>query len=204
MLMSPQTTRRVGSLRRPPRRSAASHGELVAVVVGVRARARWARRPTRPARRRRSPPPRGPPGAGNPGAPGSPATTSSSPTRERIATPFHCGLAVRRELVAAAAELVAEQLGEGLVGELGLLQADDVGLALVQPRQQPRHALLDRVDVPGRDPHGSKLHVLAQRLELGVAELDLQRRQVLASGARARACPGSAAWRASAAGATRA
>ncbi len=26
---------------------------------------------------------------GKPGPPGSPATTSSSPTRERIATPFH-------------------------------------------------------------------------------------------------------------------
>ena len=28
-------------------------------------------------------------GCGNPGAPARPATTSSSPTRERIATPFH-------------------------------------------------------------------------------------------------------------------
>ena len=30
-------------------------------------------------------------GWGKPGAPGSPATTSSSPARERIATPFHAG-----------------------------------------------------------------------------------------------------------------
>ena len=58
-----------------------------------------------------------------------------------------------RDLVAALGELLAEQLGEGVVGELGLLQADDVRLPLVQPRQQPRQALLDRVDVPGRDPH---------------------------------------------------
>ena len=30
-------------------------------------------------------------GWGKPGAPASPTTTSSSPTRERIATPFHVG-----------------------------------------------------------------------------------------------------------------
>ena len=65
-------------------------------------------------------------------------------------------LAVRRDLVAALGELVAEQLGERVVGELGLLQADHVRPPLVQPGQQPRHALLDRVDVPGRDSH--RLH----------------------------------------------
>ena len=67
-------------------------------------------------------------------------------------------LAVNGDGVAAVGELVAEQLGERVVGELGLLQADHVRPPLVQPRQQPRHALLDRVDVPGRDshrPHGS-------------------------------------------------
>ena len=63
-------------------------------------------------------------------------------------------LAVSRDGVAAAGELVAEQLGERVVGELGLLQADHVRLPLVQPGQQPRHPLLDRVDVPRRDPHG--------------------------------------------------
>src|SRR5262249_1183637 len=36
---------------------------------------------------------------------------------------------------------------------LGLLQADDVGPPLIQPGQQPRHPLLDRVHVPGRYPH---------------------------------------------------
>jgi hypothetical protein len=61
---------------------------------------------------------------------------------------------VQRDLVAALGELGAEQLRELVVGELGLLQAHDVRAALVQPRQQPRQALLDRVDVPGRDPHG--------------------------------------------------
>src|SRR5205823_7031333 len=30
-------------------------------------------------------------GSGKPGAPGTPIATSSTPTRERIATPFHCG-----------------------------------------------------------------------------------------------------------------
>ena len=54
-----------------------------------------------------------------------------------------------RDRVAAIRERVAEQLGEGVVRELRLLQADDVRLAFVQPRQQPREPLLDRVDVPG-------------------------------------------------------
>ena len=62
-------------------------------------------------------------------------------------------LAVGGGDVAAVGELVAEQLGERVVGELGLLQADHVGLALVEPGQQPRQPLLERVDVPGRDPH---------------------------------------------------
>jgi hypothetical protein len=60
--------------------------------------------------------------------------------------------------IPAVSELVAEQVEERIVSELGLLQADHVRPPLVQPRQQPRHALLDRVDVPGRDshrPHGT-------------------------------------------------
>jgi hypothetical protein len=52
-----------------------------------------------------------------------------------------------------ALELAAEQIDERLVCKLGLLQADDVRPALVQPRQQARYALLDRVHVPGRDSH---------------------------------------------------
>ena len=71
-----------------------------------------------------------------------PATTSSSPTRERIATPFHAASPCGGDLVAALGELVAEQLAEGVVGELGLLQADDVGPPLVEPRQQARHRCL--------------------------------------------------------------
>jgi len=53
----------------------------------------------------------------------------------------------------ALRELVPEQVGERLVGALGLLQADHVGPALAQPGQQPRDPLLDRVDVPGREAH---------------------------------------------------
>ena len=65
-------------------------------------------------------------------------------------------LAVGGDLVPAGRERIAEQLGERIVGELGLLEADDVRLPLVQPRQEPGHALLQGVDVPGRDAH--RLH----------------------------------------------
>ena len=77
------------------------------------------------------------------------------PGQDRHAVPLR--LAVHRDRVAARRELLAEQLGEGGVGELRLLQAHDVGPPLVQPRQQPRHPLLDRVHVPGRHPHGPTL-----------------------------------------------
>jgi hypothetical protein len=60
---------------------------------------------------------------------------------------------VRGDLVAAVAQLGPEEVGERVVGELGLLQADDVRRALVEPRQEPGDALLDRVDVPGRESH---------------------------------------------------
>ena len=63
------------------------------------------------------------------------------------------GLAVRRHLVAAGLELVVEEAGERVVGELGLLQADHVGPPLVEPGQKPRQTLLDRVHVPCRDAH---------------------------------------------------
>ena len=63
-------------------------------------------------------------------------------------------LAVERDGIVPLGERIAEQLAERVVGELGLLQADDVRPPLVQPRQQSRHTLLDRVDVPGRDSQG--------------------------------------------------
>ncbi len=68
------------------------------------------------------------------------------------------GLAVGGHLVAALRELVGQEVGERVVGELRLLEADDVGPALVQPRQEPRDALLERVDVPGRDPHAGSAY----------------------------------------------
>ena len=74
--------------------------------------------------------------------------------QNRDAVPL--SLAMESERVAALGKLGSEQLLEGLVGELGLLQADDVGLAFIQPGQQSRHALLDRVHVPGSDAHRSE------------------------------------------------
>ncbi len=68
--------------------------------------------------------------------------------------PVPLRLAVTGERIAATGELRAEQLVERVVGELGLLQADDIRLALLEPRQQPRHPLLDGVHVPRRHPHG--------------------------------------------------
>ena len=47
-------------------------------------------------------------------------------------------LAVRRDRVAAVCELVAEQVGERLVCELGLLQTDDVRLPLVEDQGRSR------------------------------------------------------------------
>jgi hypothetical protein len=46
---------------------------------------------------------------------------------------------VKRHLITAARQLVAEEFIECFVAELCLLQADDIGPALVQPRQQARH-----------------------------------------------------------------
>src|SRR5581483_11228769 len=53
--------------------------------------------------------------------------------------------------------VVAERLQrlprEGIVGALDLLQADDVGLALLEPGLEAIHALANRIDVPGGNPH---------------------------------------------------
>ena len=62
-------------------------------------------------------------------------------------------LAVERDLIPAARELISDQIGECMVGKLRLLETHHVGLALIEPWEQPRQALLDRVDVPGGDPH---------------------------------------------------
>jgi hypothetical protein len=79
-------------------------------------------------------------------------TTSSRPTHERI-DPVPGGLAVKRHGIRAICELTAEQVDKRVVREPGLLAADHVRPPLVEPRQQPRQARLDRVDVPAGDPH---------------------------------------------------
>src|SRR5262249_31620545 len=73
------------------------------------------------------------------------------PGQDRHAVPLR--LTVQGERVTTALEFGSEQFPERVVGELGLLQADDVGLPLVQPRQQPRDPLVGGVDVPGCYAH---------------------------------------------------
>ena len=53
---------------------------------------------------------------------------------DKIATPFHLALTAGGEHIATGDELLPQERGEGVVGELGLLQAHHVGLPLVQPR----------------------------------------------------------------------
>ena len=127
-------------------------GQLVAVVVGVRGS------PVRHVERVHPDPAAGRGhrarlGFGEARLSGTPLTTSSRPDlgQDRHAVPLR--LAVEGGLVAPAASSSPSSVGERIVGELGLLQADHVGLPLVQPRQQPRYPLLGRVHVPGRYSH---------------------------------------------------
>ncbi len=60
-------------------------------------------------------------------------------------------LPVHGEIIAERLERLAR---EGVVDAFGLLQADDVGLALGEPGDRGIDALLDRIDVPGGDAHG--------------------------------------------------
>ena len=62
-------------------------------------------------------------------------------------------LAMQGHRVPAGGQLLAQQIHERVVRALGLLQADHVRPARVQPGQQARYALLDRVDVPGGYAH---------------------------------------------------
>src|SRR5581483_5673718 len=59
-------------------------------------------------------------------------------------------LSAVRRLVAEGGERHRREVG---VGQLGLLQAQHVGLGVAEPLLDARHALVQRVDVPGRDPH---------------------------------------------------
>ena len=68
-------------------------------------------------------------------------------------------LAVVRGLVARAAKASA---GKARVGQLRLLQADDVGLALGQPLLHPLEPGVEGVDVPGREAHGDRRYRSAE------------------------------------------
>ena len=73
------------------------------------------------------------------------------PAQDGDAVP--AALAVVHRLVAERRE---GQRREGGVGQLGLLHADDVGLALGQPLLDPLEAGVEGVDVPGREAHGDR------------------------------------------------
>jgi len=53
------------------------------------------------------------------------------------------GLPVVGHGIAAPRQLLAKRGNEGLVGDLGLLEADHIGLTLIQPGQQSRDPRLD-------------------------------------------------------------
>jgi hypothetical protein len=75
--------------------------------------------------------------------------------QDRDTVPLH--LTMQRELIATACQLFSQQRGEGIVGKLGLLQAHHVGLPLIEPWKQSRYPLLDRIHIPGGQPHGPTL-----------------------------------------------
>src|SRR5262249_44439622 len=57
-------------------------------------------------------------------------------------------------------DIVAERLErlarKRIIDAFGFLQAHDVWLALVEPGHRRIKALLDRIDIPGGDAHGSQ------------------------------------------------
>ena len=55
--------------------------------------------------------------------------------------------------VAAISELIPKHLSQGIISQLGLLKANNIRPPLIEPGQKARHALLERVDVPGDDAH---------------------------------------------------
>ena len=95
-------------------------------------------------------------------------------------------LAVSGNGIPASSKLVAEQFQEGIVSKLGLLQANHIRPPFIQPRQKTRYALLDRVDVPGRESHRPRrwypgFGLYAAALVIRVGWLDLGRRTRLLS-----------------------
>src|SRR5205823_7691155 len=65
--------------------------------------------------------------------------------------------------VAPPGQVLAKDGMESVVGQLGLLEAEDIGLALIQPRDEAGHALPQGVHVPGRDAHRSTLALISRR-----------------------------------------
>ena len=102
-------------------------------------------------------------GRGKPGASARPDTASSSPTRERIATPFHCRLAVtgRRRSHGSASSSPSSSANASSASLVSCRQTTS-GCRSIQPRQQSGHSLLDRVHVPGRYSHGTHAIGLAR------------------------------------------
>ena len=96
-----------------------------------------------------------------------PRAGSSSPTRLSDGHAVPAPVAVVGRLVAEVGE---GGLGEGVVGLLGLLQADDVGLVGLHPLHHQRQAGTERVDVPGGEPHaGQASRIDEDEEEVGLA-----------------------------------
>ena len=76
--------------------------------------------------------------------------TSSSPTRDAIATPFHWLKPDVRDLVAQRGERHRREL---VVGALGFLHGQHVDVGALQPVGDPIDSGADRVDVPGGQSH---------------------------------------------------
>ena len=94
--------------------------------------------------------------AGSPkcGMPGKPCATSSMPTRETIATPFHWLV----PWLATSYPMAVEPHGGPLVvARLGLLQRQHVDLVALQQRLHPVDPGADGVDVPGGQSHPARV-----------------------------------------------
>ncbi len=77
--------------------------------------------------------------------------------------PVPSGLAISSDLIAPISELIPEYLSQRVIRQLGLLKTNNIRPPLIEPRQKPRHALLERVDIPGGDAHGPQGTHLANR-----------------------------------------
>ena len=139
--------------RRRPRRAARPARRACTRSARSPARARSARRPRAPGCRRRWPTPHAPPDAGTrarPRGPGRrPPARRARGSRRRSRSP-------RREPRPRSRDRPARRrAGRANASSASFVSCRQTtsGSPFVQPRQQPRQPLLDRVHVPGRDPH---------------------------------------------------